>query len=74
MPEPNVISFTAAADEKGCARSTLYRAAEQDRLNTVEVGSVRMILKDEKWADFTPQEKGARVQRRKQLDDAETGQ
>lgn len=70
MPEPNVISFTAAAEEKDCARSTLYRAAERGQLETVEVGNVRMIVKDENWAAFTPEEKGARVQRRRQHESA----
>lgn len=66
MPEPNVVSFTAAADEKGCARSTLYRAAEQGRLNTVEVDSVRMIVRDEKWNAYAPKETGARTHRQRE--------
>jgi predicted site-specific integrase-resolvase len=64
MSEANVISFSAAAERKGCARSTLYRAAKDGRLNTAEVGSVTMILRDESWDSFEPERRGPRARSR----------
>lgn len=66
MPEPNVISFSAAAKEKNCARSTLYKAAKDGRLNTAEVGNTSMILRDERWEDFEPIRTGGRVRKLEQ--------
>ena len=68
--DPNdLISFSDAAREIGCSRTTLYRAADDGRLNDVEVGGRRMLLKDEAWADFEPRLKGGRVRKLEQDDD-----
>lgn len=58
-----VISFTDAAQVKQCGRNTLYRAVEDGRLNDVEVGSRRMLVKDEKWDAFEPESVGLRAQK-----------
>lgn len=63
--EPNVIPFSTAAEEKNCSRTTLYRAADDGRLNTTQVGTFRMIVKDETWEAFEPKMVGARAQRAK---------
>jgi predicted site-specific integrase-resolvase len=60
MEEPNVVTFTDAAKQKGVARSTLYRAADRGEINVVSIGSNRAILKDEAWRKWTPNETGAR--------------
>ena len=57
-PKPNVVSFTAAAEEKGCGRTTLYRAAWRDEINTVKVGNTSMILRDDAFADWQPRGPG----------------
>jgi len=68
--DPNdLISFSDAAREIGCSRTTLYRAADDGRLNDVEVGGRRMLLKDEAWEDFEPRLKGGRVRKLEQEDD-----
>lgn len=61
--EPNVITFSAAAEEKGCGRNTLYRAARRGEIDTADVGGVRMILLDEAFAEWAPQEVGGRIHR-----------
>jgi len=67
--DPNdLISFSDAAREIGCSRTTLYRAANDGRLNDVEVGGRRMLLKDEAWEDFEPRLKGGRVRKLEQED------
>ncbi len=60
MEEPNVITFTDAAKQKGVVRSTLYRAADRGEINVVSIGSNRAILKDEAWKQWKPKETGAR--------------
>ena len=65
--QPNVTTFSEAAEEKSCGRATLYRAVEDGRLNTAEVGKRDMILRDEKYRAFTPKNTGFR--RRKQSGD-----
>jgi len=72
MSPNDLISFTDAAREIGCSRSTLYRAADDGRLKDVEVGGRRMLIKDEAWEDFEPRLKGGRV-RKLQREDANTG-
>lgn len=72
MSPNDLISFTDAAREIGCSRSTLYRAADDGRLTNVEVGGRRMLIKDEAWEDFEPRLKGGRV-RKLQREDANTG-
>lgn len=59
----DVISFSDAAKEKGCGRNTLYRAAEDGRINDVKVGNRRMIVQDEKWDAFQPEYIGRRAQK-----------
>lgn len=63
--KPNVTTFSAAAKEKNCGRTTLYRAADDGRLSTADVGGTRMILLDEKYEQFEPHNVGARAARRK---------
>ena len=58
----DVLSFSAAAELKECSRTTLYRAADDGRLNDVTVGGRRMIVEDEKWSSFEPERVGARAQ------------
>ena len=69
MHPDDLISFSDAAREIGCSRTTLYRAADDGRLNDMEVGGRRMLLKDEAWEDFEPRLKGGRVRKLKQEDD-----
>ena len=64
MTIDDVISFSDAAREKGCSRATLYRAADDGRLNAVDVGGRRMLVQDEAWADFEPKLRGGRVRSR----------
>lgn len=62
MPSTSdVISFSEAARVKECSRTTLYRAVEDERLNDVEVGDRRMIVKDVKWEFFEPEFTGRRA-------------
>jgi excisionase family DNA binding protein len=71
MHPDDLISFSDAAREIGCSRTTLYRAADDGRLNDMEVGGRRMLLKDEAWEDFEPRLKGGRVRKLKQDDDGD---
>lgn len=62
MPDiEDVITFTDAAEDKNCGRTTLYRAADDGRLNTVEVGNRRMLVMDEKYEAFEPEWRGRRT-------------
>jgi len=61
--QPNVLPISTAAEEKNCGRNTIYRAVEDGRLNTAEVGKRDMILRDEKYRAFTPKNTGFRRQR-----------
>lgn len=63
MDPDDLISFSDAAEEIGCSRTTLYRAADDGRLNDIEIGGRRMLLKDEKWDDFEPIIVGARARK-----------
>jgi excisionase family DNA binding protein len=63
MQPDDLISFSAAARELECSRTTLYRAADDGRLNDVEVGGRRMLVKDEAWEDFEPNFVGRRAQK-----------
>lgn len=63
MTFDDVITFSDAAREVGCSRTTLYRAVDDGRLMAVEVGGRKMILKDEAWDAFEPKLKGARVRK-----------
>ena len=69
MDPDDLISFSDAAREIGCSRTTLYRAADDGRLNDVEVGGRRVLLKDEAWEDFEPRLKGGRVRKLEQDND-----
>ena len=71
MHPDDLISFSDAAREIGCSQTTLYRAADDGRLNDMEVGGRRMLLKDEAWEDFEPRLKGGRVRKLKQDDDGD---
>lgn len=56
--EANVVSFTQAAEEKGCGRTTLYRARDRGELNVVQVGSRGMILRDDAFENWQPKGPG----------------
>ena len=71
MDPDDLISFSDAAREIGCSRTTLYRAADDGRLNDVEVGRRRMLVKDEAWQEFEPRLKGARVRKLSDEDESE---
>jgi len=71
MDPDDLISFSDAAREIGCSRTTLYRAVDDGRLNDIEVGGRRMLLKDEAWEDFEPRLKGGRVRKLEQDDEDE---
>lgn len=63
MKIDDVLSFSDAARKKGCSRTTLYRAARDGRLNAVDVGGRRMIVRDAAWDAFEPKLKGGRVRK-----------
>jgi excisionase family DNA binding protein len=69
MDPDDLISFSDAAREIGCSRTTLYRAVDDARLNDIEVGGRRMLVKDEAWEEFEPRLKGGRVRKLEQEDD-----
>jgi hypothetical protein len=56
--QPNVVTFTAAAEEKDCGRTTLYRARDRGDINTVKVGNTTMIRRDDAFADWEPRGAG----------------
>jgi hypothetical protein len=59
-PTANVVSFTQAAKEKDCGRTTLYRARDRDELTVVQVGSRGMILRDDAFENWQPKGPGGR--------------
>lgn len=62
MPDAeDLISFSDAVEDLDAGRTTLYRAANDGRLNTVEVGGRRLIVQDEKYEDFEPNWVGRRA-------------
>jgi excisionase family DNA binding protein len=63
MDPDDLISFSDAARKIGCSRTTLYRAVDDGRLNDIEVGGRRMLLRDEAWDKFEPRLKGGRVRK-----------
>jgi excisionase family DNA binding protein len=69
MDPDDLISFSDAAREIGCSRTTLYRAADDGRLNAIEVGGRRMLIKDEAWDEFEPNLVGARMEKLEEEDD-----
>lgn len=72
MKIDDVISFSAAAQKKGCSRTTLYRAVDDGRLNDVEVGGRRMLVRDEAWENFEPKLMGGRVRKLESDDNDES--
>lgn len=72
MPDiSDVLSFTEAAEIKDCGRNTLYRAADDGRISTVEVGGRRMIVQDEDWEQFEPELTGHRARQQADTPDYE---
>ena len=69
MTPDDLISFSNAAREIGCSRTTLYRAADDGRLNSVEVSGRKMIVRDELWKDFEPNLVGGRMRKIEQEDE-----
>lgn len=57
----DLVSFSTAAEEKDCSRTTLYRAVEDDRLNSVDVDGRQMLVRDDVYEQFEPRWKGGRV-------------
>lgn len=73
MPDAeDLIAFKDAVEDKDCGRTTLYRAANDGRLNTVELGGRRLIVKDEKYEQFEPEWTGVRAAQAKDDSDDET--
>lgn|GEM_PF-5388214 len=61
MKQPNVITATEAAREKGCNRRTIYEAANRGELGDARIGRSRLIFKDGRYDEWQPQERGRRV-------------
>lgn len=61
--QPNVTTFSEAAEEKDCGRTTIWRAVKDGRLNTAPVGNRDMILRDETFDQFEPRNTGRRAAR-----------
>jgi len=63
LVDPNdLISFSDAARDLGCGRTTLYRAAHRNELTTVDVSGRTMLLKNEAYHSFEPEWTGSRAQ------------
>jgi excisionase family DNA binding protein len=60
MDTDALISISDAARQLGAGRATLYRALDDGRLNGVEVAGRTIIVQDEKWEAFEPEQQGAR--------------
>jgi excisionase family DNA binding protein len=54
------ISISDAARKLGAGRATLYRALDDGRLNGVDVAGKTVIVQDEKWEEFEPEQRGTR--------------
>lgn len=61
-----LLSVSEAARRLSASRTTIYRAVKDGRLNAKHTGSGTVILADEKWEQFEPRKRGARVQKIKQ--------
>ena len=61
--QPNVTTISEAAQRKNCGRNTIYRAIDRGALNTAEVGKQPVVLLDEAFEAFEPQNVGFRRQR-----------
>lgn len=66
----NLVSFSEAAREKDCSRTTLYRAANDGRIKAVTVGDRRMLVQDADYEAFEPRWKGGRVRKLDEQDGA----
>jgi excisionase family DNA binding protein len=73
MQPDDLISFSDAAREIGCSRTTLYRAVDDGRLNDLEVGGRRLLVKDEAWETFEPTLTGGRVRKVEEGDEDTNG-
>jgi len=60
MSNDAYISISDAARELGAGRATLYRALDDGRLNGEKVAGRTLIVRDENWKAFEPEEKGTR--------------
>ena len=63
MDTDDLISYSDAAQRIECSRATLYRAVDDGRLNDLEVGGRRLLVKDEAWEKFEPNVVGRRAQK-----------
>lgn len=60
----DVISISRAAEELRCSRATLYRAIDRGEINHLETGSAKVIIVDEEWEAYEPNETGGRAHQR----------
>ena len=70
----DLISFSEAAEAKECSRTTLYKAANDGRLNDTEVGGRRMLIIDEAYEKFEPEWTGARAAQAQEVPDEDSEQ
>lgn len=61
MSEQEYLSVTDAAKAKECSRTTIYRAADDGRINDAEIAGKRLIVADDAWRGFEPKETGFRL-------------
>ncbi len=64
MFEPNVITITELAREKGCSRQAIYNAIQRGDLNTTRLGTQTVVVKDTNYEAFQIKETGGRLHKR----------
>ena len=64
MFEPNVTTIAEVARQQGCSRQAIYNAIARGDLNTVMIGRIQMIAKDEAYESYKVQATGGRLHRR----------
>ena len=65
----NFISVSEAARRIECARTTIYRACSDGRLNSQRVAGRLVVADDATFRDFEPHHIGARAARQKDDDE-----
>lgn len=61
MFEANVLTVTQAAQEKGCTRQAIYNAIEREDLNTLQLGSLITVVRDNLYQSFEIKPTGGRT-------------